>query len=307
MVDLPDLKDLRAGRGLTPESAQALARAKWFPQLTALDLAGNWSLGQAGLAALLDAARDGRLRSLQVQDCGLDGPRWSALAEHGPASLLHLQLGEAGDTGSDFPRIARGPYRLESLRSSGVVERGESQVAPRFFNGPAVAGLRLQDWSHNHLGEKGTAALAAAPFRESLRVLTLKGRNLLTDSGLRLLCKGGPWKNLAHLDLTGNPISPEEALALVEHPNFARLVSLVLTVADRPHVFVENLARSRAAARLRHLNLDCRLTSAAVKALISSPHLDGLEGLSVGKTSDADRERLEEHFGPRRRVHYLFP
>jgi uncharacterized protein (TIGR02996 family) len=307
LVDLPDLTELRAGHGLTPKSAQALARAKWFGQLTELDLTDNWRLGDGGLTALLKGMQPGRLRSLCLENCELTGSGWSALAAHGPASLVNLRVGEFSGAGSDFLRIAHGSYRLEALYAGSTVEQEDSQAAARLFSGPAVAGLRLLDWSHNHLGEEGAAALATAPFRETLRVLILKSRNHINDAGVRHLCSGSPWKNLAHLDLTGNPISPEEALTLVEHPNLARLVSLELTIEDRPHVFVKNLARSRAAARFRYLHLDCRLTASAVKALIASPHLDGLEGLTTGNVSDADRERLDAHFGPRRRAHYLFP
>src|SRR5262249_42077297 len=149
-------------------------------------------------------------------------------------------------------------------------------------------------------GEEGFAALAAAPFRESLRVLQLRMCTLITDACIRSLCSGPPWKNLAHLDLTPNPISPEAAISLVEHPNCAQLVSLGLTLEDRPHVLVKHLARSRAASRLRGLHLNCPLTPGAVKALIASPQLDDLEGLQLGgKVSDADRDRLREHFGPR--------
>src|SRR5262249_38270097 len=83
-ADLPAVRQLRLGQGLTPTGASALAAARWFGQLTHLDLTANEGLGDAGLEVLL-ARPPEALRSLELWSCKLGARAWAALAEHGPA------------------------------------------------------------------------------------------------------------------------------------------------------------------------------------------------------------------------------
>jgi hypothetical protein len=306
-ADLPNLTELRAGQGLTAKGAAKLAAANWLPQLSALDLQNNTQLGDAGLAILLDGPWK-RLRSLQLDCCGLGGSEWAALAEHGPASLVHLLICHNEGNAEHLPRIGEGAYRLEWLCSNGNVYN-EPDVAPQLFSSPALAGLRRLDWGCNTLGDDGVKALTGAPFREHLRILNLRNLNCLTDRAVRILCNGPPWPQLSHLDVSSHPLSPKTALALFEHPNFGRLVSLGLSIQNRADVFIKGLGKSSAAVRLRALRLDCQLTPEAVKALVEAPHLEGLDALQVNEQSREEQDNLQplqDRFGPRLRRDPLF-
>jgi uncharacterized protein (TIGR02996 family) len=304
-ADLPELSELRVGRGLSRVGAAELAAARWFPRLTKLDLTANHRLGDTGLAALLSGKRELRLRSLNLLNCGLGSGAWAILSERGPASLVHLNVGHNEYSWPALHRLAEGPYRLEALSLVGNLEANQGQATARLFAGPAVARLRRVEWVGKAPGDHELGELASSPCRETLRVLMLKGANRITDAGVRRLCDAGPWPHLSHLDLQGSAIGPEAALALVEHPHFARLVSLELTVAPRAHLFVKKLADSPAAARLRALNLDVDLTHGAIHALVNSAHLDGLDVIDA-RSGAAGRRKLFDRFGPRLRPPGLF-
>jgi uncharacterized protein (TIGR02996 family) len=296
-ADLPSLRELRLGRRLTPAGAATLAAASWLPRLAHLDLTANEGLGDAGLEALLAGRLEG-LRSLRLWNCHLGARAWAALAQSGPAALVELRLGMNIAGGPDgLPALGRGAYRLEWLDlSSGTGHCREDDLA-RLLTGAALGRLRRLEWSAGPLWEGGFDPLIDSPLPDSLRLLMLNAS--VSDDAIRRLCDGPPWPHLAHLVLGGSkPVSPATALELLEHPNFARVVSLALPFVEPAHVFVKQLAASPAAARLRSLQLPFRLTPGAVKALLASPHLDGLDALMVS-ASQADLERLRGRFGER--------
>jgi uncharacterized protein (TIGR02996 family) len=272
-ANLPDLLELRLGRGLTAAGAAALARARWFPHLTHLDLTANERLGDAGLTALL-AWGAKRIRSVQLWNCNLGARAWAALADAGPPSLVSLSAGR----NQVLPRgglavLGQGRYRLEALDLSSGTTYGREDDLAGLFDGPAMARLRRLDWDSNCLDDDGFTDLVDSPLPGTLRFVSL-AHNWISEAGITLLLNGPPWPHLAHLDLTGiSCLAPATALALVEHPNFARVVSLGLPSVDRSHVFVKRLAASPAAARLRSLHLRFRLTSGATKAIAESSHL----------------------------------
>jgi hypothetical protein len=275
-----------------------LAGAEWFGRLTAVRLFGFEQLGDAGLVRLLAARPLPNLQDATLHNCGLTGAGVPALAGPGLAGLIQLTL--AGTRFWDeaaLPALAAGPQRYLSLDLSDA--RMRTRTAAVFFNGRAVRSLRRLSLPGGFLDSAAVAALAGSPLPAVLRVLRLSCDHSARPAVWPLL-DGPPWPHLARLHLDGL-LSGEALLALVESPNFSRVVSLSAGCCDPGAVFLRKLARSPALARLRELDLGAGITPSVAQALADSPHLDGIDRLllSRGRGDLTGCERLVSRFGSR--------
>jgi uncharacterized protein (TIGR02996 family) len=310
---LANCRHLRNLRGLAlafpvgDAGCEALAGAHWT-ELEWFSPACN-ELSAAGLRALSGAAWFRRLRELTLED-GL----WSATLEalaHLPAmrrlhtldlskNIFSAEAWRAFADSASFPALA-------SLRlRNGYFAGGQAEALA------CAAGfdLRVLDAGECGAGPGFGAAVAAAPWRASLRVLDLAA-NQLAASDVKAIA-AAPFGELRHLNLAENVIGPTGLAALAANPAMSgvRALNLAGREWDGPRLGPGHFDRFLShldMPELRHLDLSgrplgpkarrladpkfasltrlhlrgCRLTGATVKALLRSPALADLIQLDL--------------------------
>ncbi len=186
-------------------------------------------------------------------------------------------------------RQARGEFiRVQVLLAQGAsgAERAHLKRRERLlqekFEELWMAGLKVEDWS----------------FFRGLVGLWLEASSI---DDIEELVSRGEWAyvNELHLDLSGAQRADHEAARLLESPHVERLAVLDLSGNGLTDALADSLAKARL-GRLRRLDLSRNgLSTRSAEALLRSPHLDGLESLSVWENAISPewRQRLSERFG----------
>ena len=152
-----DRKVSLRGLQLGSRAGRVLARSL-SPGVTALDLHGNGSLGEAGALALLPLLDGGALRSLDLGGCGLGGDFAPALAQH----LLRVAQEQPAGRGSRLRVLQLGGAAQGHARPNRLVGAGELMAALQRCCGE----LEVLGVSHClSLSESEDAALGGKPPR----------------------------------------------------------------------------------------------------------------------------------------------
>ena len=253
-----------ASHAIGPAGVRALAGAGWFRNLRELTLDDEFST--EAFAALVRLPQFPRLHTLDLSRDRFPHEAWQAFARtRAFPALTRLELAE-GDL-SD--------YRMDELA--------------------AADGFRLSVLNAAQCGAgPGTGtALAAAPWAESLRVLNLS-LNGLEPADVRAVAACRRFTNLQHLDLSDNALGPTGLTALAANPALRGLRALRLSgdpIHNRrltPGHFDRFLAKLNA-PDLRHLDLSGRPVGATAAKKLAGPKFASLRRLVLMscKLSDA--------------------
>jgi uncharacterized protein (TIGR02996 family) len=303
---LRNLRGLALAFPVSDAGCEALAGAHW-DELEWFSPDCN-ALSAAGLRALCGAAWFRRLRELTLED-GLSDPAFEALAQLPAMRRLHtLDLSRnsfsaeswrAFAASTSFPALAHLRLRGGNLCRG----RGEALAGAGGFR------LRVLDAAECGAGPGLGAAVAAAPWRDSLRVLDL-GANWLSASDAKAVA-GANFRSLRHLNLADGALGPTGLAALAANPAMSGLRALNLAATgggQKPGAgHIDRFLARLDMPDLRHLDLSgrplgpkarrladpkfasltrlalraCRLTGPAVKALLRSPALGNLIQLDL--------------------------
>ena len=201
------LRGLQLGSRAGPVLARSLS-----PGVTALDLHGNGSLGEAGALALLPLLDGGTLRSLDLGGCGVGGEFAPVLAQ----SLLRAPhpMGK-GSTGLRMLQLGGAAQGL--ARPNRLVGVGQLMAALQ----QCCAGLEVLGLSYCHLGEEqdgghSSAAALASLLVAAPRLHTLEaGGNGLGGKVLRVVLEALPrCASLRELELESNGLTDADAALL---------------------------------------------------------------------------------------------
>ena len=268
---------------ITPAGLAALAGAGWFRQLR--ELTFDDGLPDATFAALARLPLFPRLHTLDLSRNGFLLENWEVFARsRALPALKRLQL-----TGGDMSG-----GRAEALASA------------------AGFTLRVLDVSASAFG--AGAALAAAPWAATLRVLNVS-LNALGPNAVKAVAACRAFGELRHLNMADNAVGPTGLTAIVANPALRGLRALDLSsvrygdqrgltpahfdrflskldMPDLRHLSLSARPVGARAARqladprfasLTQLGLQgCKLTDAAVAALLAAPALGNLIQLDLG-------------------------
>src|SRR5262249_37664567 len=149
---------------------------------------------------------------------------------------------------------------------------------------PGLARLRTLSLAGNPLGDVAAQMLAGTPALAGLEALNLN-RASVTVPGCVLLLQSPHLRSLRRLDVGrewGYTGSGQEALPLLTSPWLGQLEEFRLPRLEAPDVFLQRLATCPEASGLRALDLHgSRITPDTARALVESPHLNGLKYLGV--------------------------
>jgi uncharacterized protein (TIGR02996 family) len=235
------LRALRVGFQLTtPETVSAVVRSPVFRQLTTLgvrtdqragrlaaelgrltgplalrtlDLSGN-SLRAAGLEPLLASGAAATVADLDLSDNNLGAAGAAVLAAGGLPALRALHLLRAWPQEAGVEALAGAKFFSE-LRSLSLGGNNLGPATAFALADAPTANLRVLDLRENPIGDRGAAALAAAPGLANLLQLDLAEARI-GDAGAAALAASEHLGRLLYLNLFGNAISEPVAERLRE-------------------------------------------------------------------------------------------
>jgi uncharacterized protein (TIGR02996 family) len=248
---------------LTAQDVRQLLVSPCCRALTALDIRDN-QLEPDGWDAFRKVPC--RLRELDLSGTPLGAFSLAeVLRQDALADLRVLELNRCGSAMANIRALAASRYwsQAEELRmQNGTIP--ENSLDPLFASdGPP--GLGVLDVSENFFRVDGVRGLCNAKWAGSLEWLGLS-RNYLTDESLRLIASCERFARLRTLHLSGNNNFDQEGAAVEDRITDAGIRAL----ADSQHL-----------ANVRLLSLSgTDITTAAVEALVNSPHLR-LRGLGL--------------------------
>lgn len=192
---------------------------------------------------------------------------------------------------------------LFSFSGSGIGVRGARALA----SCPYLTGLSKLDLRENGVEDAGLAALAHSSCLQHLTHLSLRKAGL-TQTGVDALATSDHSRRLTFLDLSYNDIGDEGA-SLLAMSSGQELTILDLANCRIGDIGAQSIAESSGFSRLTFLRLESSslgerrntISDSGAMALAASPHLDGLELLSLigNPIGEAGRQTLRERFGDR--------
>jgi YD repeat-containing protein len=200
-----------------------------LPRLHSLDAEGN-GLDDDGLAAL--AALPHRFRDLDLERGHFGAEGIAALVDSPVTSeLVRLDVGGTA-LGPDGFRTLTRLRRLEVLEVEGSPGSGrenycaDARFTQALADSPLAETLTSISLSLASIGPRGAHALAATPFRR-LQRLNLYG-NMIYDDGAIALIQSPAIRNLQFLDLGSNDLTDVTGIALAESPHADSLLHIEL-------------------------------------------------------------------------------
>jgi YD repeat-containing protein len=200
-----------------------------LPRLHSLDAEGN-ALDDDGLVAL--AALPHRFRDLDLER-GHFGPDGIAALVDSPVTSELMRLDVGGNAlGPDGFRALTRMRRLETLDVEGSPGSGrenycaDARFTEALVDSPLADTLVSMSLSLASIGPRGAHALARTPFRR-LQRLNLYG-NRIYDDGAIALVQSPAIRNLQFLDLGNNDLTDVTGIALAESPYADSLVHIEL-------------------------------------------------------------------------------
>jgi len=244
-----DRKVSLRGLQLGSRAGRVLARSL-SPGVTALDLHGNGSLGEAGALALLPLLDGGALRSLDLGGCGVGGDFAAALAQH----LLRAAQEQPAGRGSRLRVLQLGGAAQGHARPNRLVGAGELMAALQRCCGE----LEVLGVSHClRLGEEKDGGLASAAALASLlvaapRLHTLQaGGNGVGGRLLRVLLEAVPrCAALRSLELERSGLTDGDAALLAAAIEAAPSEGAALSLLERAKLARRRGGGAGAGARL---------------------------------------------------------
>jgi uncharacterized protein (TIGR02996 family) len=217
---------------LTEKGVQALAVSSRLPRLRELNLAHNFTRGNAGIRALANAKGLPRLRHLNLAMSRLD--------EEGLRLLAHSPL----------------QAQLRSLNLTANVLPAGCLTA--LVESPAFAGVRELLYDMNDASDEDVEALAGSPYVEQLTTLALSSaRRPLSDVAVRALAGSQRLRQLTTLHLGGCRLEARGLTALGESRTLVRLRRLDLQPdSDILRSHARDLLGGPLARRLRELSVE---------------------------------------------------
>lgn len=249
------------GQHVGDEGADALRRAKHLRQLRVLDL----SMGRMTPTAATSLANAKHLKSVRTLNLAFNdfvavgAERLAQAATFKNLHVLSLAANEIGDDG--LTALAHSPH-LTNVR-----ELNLSANAFLFGNAPKI-------------GPRGIKALVEGTTFAKLQTLILRYNNI-RPTGMRTLAKATNLPALREIDLLSCAIGAG-VTALAKGPLLAQLTRLSLAYCALTDELVADLAASKKARLLQHLELDGNaLSCVAAEVLAASPNFPALEQLSL--------------------------
>lgn len=268
---LGSLRSLRLGHNrLTPKAAAYLLAAPWARNLVSLELEGNDRLGVQGAQLIGRAYAFGKLKRLHLAGCGVGDDGVFGIAEaqsQWPMEELDLRsngISAAGARALAGSLTASGLVRLE-LSGNNLTSTATRDLLTGLAGGP-LARLGL---SNCWIGAPVLEALAAGEGPKALEDLDIghngqrEGRKWgLGGNQLKVLAQAAPMAGLSALSLANMVWNREMASVFAMTPVF----------------------------RLRKLDLSaCRISPAALPALLESPWLSDVRSLVLDDNPLGDR------------------
>ncbi|WP_439622318.1 TIGR02996 domain-containing protein [Gemmata sp.] len=273
--------------GLTPAGARALGTGAWRPALRTFRAEG---LLLGAFEALCGAGPFPTLHTLDLTGCATRLPEWEAFARSAAfPNLSCLKLERINLGGGSAERLLGAPWFRPahlSLTGCGLLSPGARALAAA----PWLGGLRSLCVRVNVLGPADVALLVRSRALTGLKHLDLSNNEVGTTA-LHALAKNPALRGLLELDLAGHSLHTGDRVTPQHFEEF-------LTRLDLPHLRALSLngrpigpaaARALAAdkfATLTRLDLGaCRLTDAAVQALLAAPALQNLVELRLNSNN----------------------
>lgn len=253
---LRNLEELTISYPITAKAIKAFGQSRWFRKLRRLHIC--LGLGD-GLRALADLPAMSRLVSLTLS--GAPEPSTATVKRFAACrsfpALSHLYLDQTHFSSEHIALLMRGRWPLRHLR---------------IFK--------------SDVRRMGVEALVRAPFAPSLRVLELRGCELMAGA-VQELASSESLAGLRHLNLNENPIGPGGLAAIAASKTLSGLRSLGLaeTNTARQPIAARDVCRFLSSLRmpeLRHLALS-RLPVGArgARVVATSPTLANLTRLHL--------------------------
>jgi uncharacterized protein (TIGR02996 family) len=265
--------DLR-GLWLEPTPAKDLFQADHLRGLTRLRIRGpDWS-GDTTLA--LAAARFSELFELRLTGANLSDADAEVLAEcPSLGQLRYLDLGHNQITGRGASAILTSRH-LAGLAVVSFVGNPVRGLDTKALANTSPGGLRLFHGHGCRMTAADVRALTRSPRLDDLWYLDLD-ENALTDTAVREVLRGLGRRCPPVLWMIGNRIGADGAKQIAAWPHASRLQLLLLHDGNR-------------------------LTNAGVRALLASPHLANLGGLTVSGVTERVARAVRDRFGDQTRT-----
>jgi uncharacterized protein (TIGR02996 family) len=306
-----------------PEGAGAVGRMPALANLRGLRLCDN-PIGDAGARAVFESPHTGAMETLGMRNCSLTGRSVPALVQFAARNpLIDLSIGgnripaEATEVLFASPDLAglrclaldHNPVALPALARAGHLQHleelgvgwagAEDDQLADLLASTVLADVQVLRLAGNSFGPRASAALAAhgLPCVQSLFLLSCN----LGASDLQQFQRAAV-PALRELDLSGNPLGPAGARALVSGPFLAAVTAVHLSGCDLGDDGAEALAGAGCLAGVRRLFLGGnQIGNRGALALARSPHLEGVRTLSLhsNRIRRAGQKALRERFGPR--------
>ncbi len=262
----------------SPDAIRALGRAAWFRNLHKLKL--DTQLSDEMLTALAKLPPFPNLRGLDLADNSFTaaGIERLALSKAFP-NLVELNLDRTNFGPAGAVDLARAKWKLAELHVRVCGLKNEGMVA--LAGSPLLAGVKIADFATNGIGAKGMKALAESPHATALRNLEI-GYNPIRRSGLLALARGPALRNLTRLSLAtyylDKPrVAVKDVTEFLTHLDMSNLRELALDGMPLGAPGGHALATSTTIGRLTRLSLpNTDLTDASMKLLLAAPHLGDL-------------------------------
>ena len=265
---------------ITPAGVRALSGAEWFRNARELRL--NHGLPDGSFDALARLPAFPRLHSLDLTQTAFSEPAWQTFARSRAFPALgRLQLSYSELSGGQFDALAActSGLRVLGLRSCGLPPGTGAALAAA----PWAAALRSLDLSNNGLPAADVKAIASCRAFGELRHLRLSN-NTLAPTVLSALTANPALRGLRELHLDGytatglTPAHFERFLTKLDMPDLRYLELSGRPLGARA---TRRFTDPKFASLTRlHLN-DCKLSDAAVKALVTAPALRNLLTLGL--------------------------
>ncbi len=297
------------GTNLYDDDLQPILAAPHLGNLRELELGNpredqNYTLD--GLRPIANARFASRLEYLGIAKRYFDADVVPDVIARLPAlRVVDLEASDLGEPG--IVALAALPHRFTglSLQRCGIDAAAMRVLAAS----PVIAELTALDLGGNPLGEDGLVALARSPYLGNLATLGVGGlddQTKPTGPFVEELARGAIAESIAALAFGLGRLGPRGAHAIASRvwPNLQRVELYGNRILDDGAIA---LFQSPALATIRYLDLGNNdLTDASGQALAESPYADALTHVELGGAlfDKATRDRLRRRFGARIQFEY---
>ena len=261
---------------LTAEAVAFVLNWDGISNATTLDF-GGCPLGHEGIEALVACQFLSSLKTLSLDDCGIQGASSTLLlGTTNLPSIEELSLFNNSISGEGLRPLADGKSKVR-YRSFSFGYNRIDEMGARFI----ANSRQLSDCEYLNIGADlspaSIRAIADSEHLNNVRHLSLSGNTLLADAGIVELAAGSGLERVESGSLDGCGIGPVGTKALLNAPFTAKLVHLDLQENPIGDLGVEAITNCESIGRLASLEVsDCELTDKGACALARTDKLPGL-------------------------------